>query len=75
MWKQDPVIVEWFEIVTNKRTQDNYRREFPYFLEFVQNTAEYKTPSQIIESRIQQLKSDDMNVKRYWETVGKKYMH
>jgi site-specific recombinase XerD len=75
MWKQDPLIREWFKIITNKRTQDNYRREFPYFLDFVKSTTEYTTPTQIVESRIQQLKSDDMNIKRYWETVGIKYMH
>jgi site-specific recombinase XerD len=74
-WQNDPIITEWFDILKNKRTQENYRREFPKFLEFAQGTTEYKTPTAIIESRIQQRKSDDMNVKRFWETVGIKYMH
>jgi site-specific recombinase XerD len=74
-WLNDPIITKWFTIVKNKRTQENYRREFPYYLEFVQENTEFKTPSQIIESRIQQLKSDDMNIKRYWEDIGIKYMH
>ncbi len=74
-WLNDPIIEEWFTIIKNKRTTENYKREFPYFLEFVQQNTEYKTPSQIIQSRIQQLKSDDMNEKRFWETVGIKFMH
>lgn len=74
-WLNDPIIEEWFTIIKNKRTTENYKREFPYFLEFVQQNTEYKTPSQIIQSRIQQLKSDDMNAKRYWEMIGIKYMH
>jgi hypothetical protein len=74
-WLNDPIITEWFTIIKNPRTQENYRREFPYFLEFVKANTEYKTPSQIIESRIEQLRSPDMNVKRYWESVGIKYMH
>jgi site-specific recombinase XerD len=72
-WLNDPIIKEWFTILTNKRTQENYKREMPYFLEFVRETTEYKTPTQIIESRIQQQKSDDMNEKRFWETVVIKY--
>jgi site-specific recombinase XerD len=72
-WLQDPVITEWFDIIKNQRTVANYRREFPYYLEFVQANTEYKTPSQIIESRIQQLRSQDMNIRRYWETLGIKY--
>jgi len=56
-WLEDPVITEWFDIIKNQRTAANYRREFPYYLEFVQANTEYKTPSQIIESRIQQLRS------------------
>ena len=74
-WLNDPIVEEWFTIIKNKRTTENYKREFPYFLEFAQQNTEYKTPTQIIESRIQQLKSDDMNAKRYWEMIGIKYMH
>jgi site-specific recombinase XerC len=77
-WLTDPVIVEWFEVVKTKRTQDNYKREFPIFFEFLSGnpeTKQYTTPSEIIESRKVQLKSDDMAVRRFWETVGIKYMH
>jgi site-specific recombinase XerD len=76
-WKNDPYIKKWFEIVNTERTLENYRRDFPKFLEFVHLTTEFKnpTPTQIIESRIQHLKSDDMNVRRFWEDVGIKYMH
>jgi len=74
-WLNDPVIKQWFEMIRNERTQENYRREFPRFLNFVHQTIEHKTPSQIIESRIEQLRSPDMNIKRYWEDVVIKYMH
>lgn len=74
-WLNDPIITNWFTIVKNKRTQENYRREFPYYFDFVKANTEFKTPTEIIESRIQQLKSDDMNVRRFWEDVGIKYMH
>jgi len=74
-WLNDPVVKQWFEIIRNKRTQENYRREFPRFLNFVHQSIEHKTPSQIIESRIEQLRSPDMNIKRYWEDVVIKYMH
>lgn len=74
-WLNDRVIVEWFEVVSNKRTQENYRREFPYFLEYVTQNTGYRTPTEIIESRMQQLRSQDMNERRFWETLGIKYMH
>ena len=41
----------------------------------MQSTTEFKTPSQIIESRKEQLKNDDMNIKRFWEDMAIKYMH
>lgn len=72
-WLKDPKVVEWFALLNNARTVKNYRNEFPKFLEFVQKTTEYKTPSQIIQSRIEHLRSLDMNVKRYWETVVIKF--
>jgi integrase len=74
-WLNDACVKKWFEIVNDKRTIENYTREFPYFLDFVKANTEYKTPSQIIESRIQHLKSDDMNVRRFWEDMGIKFMH
>ena len=74
-WENDPKVVEWLDLINTERTVTNYKREFPYFLEFVQSTTEYKTPSQIIESRIEHLRSRDMNVRRYWEDIGIKYMH
>jgi hypothetical protein len=51
-WTKDPKVVEWFELLNNERTIKNYRNEFPRFLEFVQKTTEYKTPSQIVQSRM-----------------------
>lgn len=46
--------------------------EFAKFLEFVKDT-EYKTPTQIIESRIQHLTSSDLSKRRYWEMQLVKY--
>jgi len=72
---EDPKVKEWFELIGNARTIENYSYEFPRFMDFVKSTTEIKTPSQIIETRIDQLTNRDMNVKRFWETVGIKYMH
>jgi len=74
-WKKDSYVKEWLKLINTERTVENYLREFPYFLEFVQQTTQYKTPTEIIQSRIQHLKSDNMNVRRFWEDVGIKYMH
>jgi site-specific recombinase XerD len=74
-WLKDAKVKEWFALIGNERTIQNYTWEFPKFLEFVKANTEYKTPSQIIESRIEQLTSKDMNVKRIWESTVIKYMH
>ncbi len=74
-WLNDPKVTEWLDLINTERTVENYKREFPYFLEFVQTTTDYKTPTEIIESRIEHLRSNDMNVRRFWEDVGIKYMH
>ena len=71
----DKAVAKWFELIKNARTIENYTREFPIYMEFVQNTTEYKTPSAIIDARIKQLRSLDMNVKRAFEDIGIKYMH
>jgi integrase len=71
----DPKVKEWFELIGNKRTIENYSYEFPRFMDFVKSTTEIKTPSQIIDTRIDQSLNRDQNVKRFWETVGIKYMH
>jgi len=72
-WTEDPKVVEWFTLIANERTIRNYKWEFPKFLKFVQETTSYKSPSQIVESRMEQLRSLDMNEKRFWETVVVKY--
>lgn len=74
-WLNDRTVQKWFELIKNERTITNYQREFPLFLEFVQQNSEYKTPSQIIETRIRHLRSSDMNTKRIWEDFVIKYMH
>ena len=39
-WPKDPKVIEWFQLLGNKRTIFNYSRDFGFFIEFVQkNTA------------------------------------
>jgi hypothetical protein len=49
-WKEDKFVKNWFELLGNKRTINNYSREFPKFLKYIEAQTPYKTPSQIIES-------------------------
>jgi site-specific recombinase XerD len=72
-WLKDRAVVEWFNLINAKLTKVNYTREFPKFLEFAQKTTKYRTPTQIIASRLEQKRSTDQNVSRYWEDVGKKF--
>jgi site-specific recombinase XerD len=74
-WLNDKYIKEWLQKIHSERTKQNYKREFPLYLEFVQQNTKYKTPSQIIESRIEHLTSRDLRVKRFWEDIGIQYMH
>jgi len=60
-WKSDPYVKAWFAKV-GARSVHNYSREFPKFLEFVN-----KTPSEIIDSRIQNLMSANPVERRFWE--------
>jgi site-specific recombinase XerD len=72
-WKNDKAVVNWFQLIGNKRTIENYSNEFPKFLNWVTENTEYKTSSQIIESRIEQTSSTDMQKRRYWENQAVKY--
>lgn len=74
-WLSEPVVKEWFSIITNKRTQENYRSEFPLFLDYVRANTPYQTATEILASRVKQDKSDSMAEKRYWEDTVKRYMH
>lgn len=71
----DPYVVEWLKKINTPRTVINYKRVFPYFMKYAQDNTPYKTPTEIIESRKAQEKSDDMAERRYWEDVVIKYMH
>jgi site-specific recombinase XerD/uncharacterized coiled-coil protein SlyX len=72
-WLEDKAVKQWFSIITNRLTVINYQREFPKFLEFVQKTTPYKTPSEVITTRLKQKRSLDQNEQRFFEDVGKKY--
>jgi len=67
-WLTDEYVKNWFENIKAPRTIRNYTREFPFFLEFVK-----KTPTEIIESRIEHLTSKDMSKRRYWELAVIKF--
>jgi integrase len=74
-WEQDPKVKKWFELIGNSRTVENYSREFPKYFDFVRETTKYKTPSQIIDARIEQTASKDMNERRQFEDIGKLFAH
>jgi site-specific recombinase XerD len=72
-WTSDKYVQNWFELLGNDRTIKNYKNDFPKFLVFIQETTEYKTPTEIIDSRLTQLTTNDMMKRRYWEQQVVKY--
>lgn len=74
-WLEDPKVQEWLKLIGNERTATNYRREFPKYLDFVRETTEHKTPSQIVKSRLEDLSGKDMNKRRRFEDIGKLFAH
>ena len=74
-WLSDPSVVEWLQMINTERTVRNYKQEFPNFMRYVVENTEYKTPTQIIESRKTQLENKDYAIKRFWENAVIGYMH
>ena len=72
-WKEDKFVKNWFELLGNKRTIQNYSGDFPKFLKYIEAQTPYKTPSQIIESRLEHLTTQDLLKRRYWENQTVKY--
>ena len=72
-WLNDKCVKNWFELIGNERTIQNYSHDFPKFLEYVYSNTAYKTPSEIIQSRIDQLTSTDIVKRRFWEMTIVKY--
>jgi integrase len=72
-WLNDKCVKNWFELIGNERTIQNYSHDFPKFLNYVYENTPYKTPSDIIQSRVESLTSTDMVKRRYWEQVVVKY--
>jgi site-specific recombinase XerD len=66
-------VKNWFELLGNQRTIKNYSEEFPKFLKYIDAQTPYKTPSQIIESRLEHLTTQDLLKRRYWENQTIKY--
>ncbi len=74
-WKEDKAVKNWFELLGNERTIENYSRDFPKFLKWVEDNPEIpaKTPAEIIKSRIEQLTTTDMTQRRFWEMQTVKF--
>lgn len=56
-WKDDKCVKNWFELIGNERTISNYSHDFPKFLAWAYENTPYKSPSEIIQSRIKSLTS------------------
>lgn len=69
-WLKDKYVKNWFELIGNKRTIENYTSEFPRFLQYAKTT-----PTQMVESRLDDLASKDITKRRNWENQVIKYMH
>ena len=67
-WLNDKYVQNWFELLGNERTIKNYKNDFPKFLAFIQ-----QTPTEIINSRLEQLTTNDLLKRRYWEMQVIKY--
>ena len=72
-WLNDKYVQNWFQLLGNARTIKNYTNDFPKFLGFVYETTSCKTPTEIIDSRLTQLTTNDMIKRRYWEQQVIKY--
>lgn len=67
-WQEDKYVKNWFELLGNERTIRNYTNDFPKFLAFVK-----QTPTEIIDSRLEQLTTNDLLKRRFWEQQVIKY--
>ncbi len=72
-WENDQYVKNWFEILGNERTIKNYTNDFPKFLIWVRENTEYKTPTEIINSRLEHLTTKDLLKRRFWEQQIIKY--
>jgi len=72
-WQEDKYVKNWFELLGNERTIKNYSVDFPKFLEYVKAQTTYTTPTEIIESRLEHLTSQDLIKRRYWEMLTVKF--
>jgi site-specific recombinase XerD len=74
-WLDDKAVKFWFGQLGNKQTIRNYTSDFPNYLEFVIKTTQYKTPNQIITARLEQKQLKDLNQQRFFEDLGKRFVH
>jgi hypothetical protein len=72
-WIEDKYVKNWFQLLGNARTIKNYSVDFPKFLEYVAAQTPYKTPTEIIKSRLEHLTSQDIIKRRYWEMLTVKF--
>ena len=66
-WQDDPYVQTWFKGLA-ERTQTTYSAVFTYWLEFVQ-----MTPTDQIQKRIEDLKSDNPQVRGFFESKVVEY--
>jgi site-specific recombinase XerC len=66
-WENDKYVKNWFALLGNERTIKNYKGDFPRFLKYVEAHTPCKTPTDIIESRLQHLTSQNLIERRFWE--------
>jgi len=72
-WQEDKYVKNWFELLGNKRTIKNYSNDFPKFLSYIEENTDCKTPTDIINSRLECLASRDPLKIHYWEQQVIKY--
>jgi len=61
-WQNDKHVQNWLENLKSERTVSNYKERFPKFLAWVK-----KTPTEIIDSRLEHLTTRDLQKRRFWE--------
>ena len=76
----DKYVKNWMELLGNDRTEENYKRDFPKFLDWItaknedgQPNTPYKTPTDIIDSRLEHQTTRDQAKRQYWERQVIKY--
>ncbi len=73
-WLTDPKVQEWLKAVGNERTVFNYTHDFGRFVKYVQEHTEFKTPTEMFDTRRVDLTSNDVPTKQRWEDIIRGYL-